>query len=232
MDLCNPHTLIAFHHAGGSPATFLPWRRMLSPRVQLVSATLPAQPESEPCTEREIELLVSRIGQEIAPWTSAPYTIYGHSMGATVGLALSLHQAANGLPAPRELLVGAAAAPDSPIDGLTAAVIARSGRAAAEFAGSAVAEIKQRQLDADLRTLAALRNYCTKKFRSPVDFPIHVFVGDRDPLRHLAIANRWSKYTSNSCTAETVEGDHYFHREPGFVRRINGFFAELTAADR
>ncbi|SFW78708.1 thioesterase II family protein [Amycolatopsis australiensis] len=225
----SPHTLIAFHHAGGSAATFLPWRKALAPLVRLVPATWPRHSGYACRTDEETELLVSRISAQIGPLTSAPYSVYGHSMGATVGLAVSLYRLGHGLTAPRELLVGAAAAPDAPIDGSIVRLIAGSGRPAA---GSSVAELNRRRLTDDLRILDALRRYCVRVLREPAGFPIHVFTGTRDPLCHPAAAQRWSRYTTDICTAETVDGDHYFHRDPGFVRRITEFFAEPAALAR
>lgn len=228
----SPHSLIAFHHAGGSSATFISWHRQLAPHIRLVPVTLPHQVHSDSCTLREIESLVARLNEQIVPWTSAPYTIYGHSMGATVGLAVSLYRVANHLPGPRALLVGAAAAPDSPIDSRTVRAIADADRTTTSDIDSPVAGIKRRQLHADLRILDALRSYCVSTFQSPADFPIRVFVGTRDPLSRPDTAKKWSKYTSASCASETVEGDHYFHRDPGFVARIRRLCSDSAVAAR
>jgi acyl carrier protein len=37
------HTLIVFHHAGGSPASFISWRKHLSSRIRLVPVANPDQ---------------------------------------------------------------------------------------------------------------------------------------------------------------------------------------------
>jgi surfactin synthase thioesterase subunit len=222
-----PHTLIVFHHAGGSPAAFISWRRHLAGHLRLVPATLPGRAHLDSYPAQGATSFVSRLGEQLGPWMSTPYTIYGHSMGATVGLAVALSRVAEGKPGPRALIVGAATAPASPYgDRLIGAAAGANPLTARSIAK--VKQVKLDQLHADLSMLTKLRQYCLDTLHAAADFPIHVFVGRDDPLRHLGLAQHWYPYTSGRCTSETIDGDHFFHRDPGFVKRINRLCAEFT----
>jgi surfactin synthase thioesterase subunit len=191
--------------------------------------TLPGRAHLDSYPAQDAASFVAHLGKQLEPWMSAPYTIYGHSMGATVGLAVALSRIAEGKTGPRALIVGAAAAPASPNGDRLINAAAASPPTTRSVAK--VRQVKLSQLHADLKMLTKLRHYCLGTPHAAADFPIHVFAGKHDPLRHFGLARHWYQYTSGRCTSETIDGDHFFHRDPGFVSRINRLCAEpVTAA--
>ncbi|WP_338891956.1 thioesterase II family protein [Rhodococcus sovatensis] len=220
-------TLIAFHHAGGSPAAFTTWRRRFSPNIRIVSASLPGREKLNSYGSNDVGSILNDLAEQLRGETSAPYAIYGHSMGGTIGFAFAMHQAAHGRTAPRALMVGACVAPTSVLP-VPPSEIGGAAGGAERHVGTGVAAIKRRQLAEDLLLLDRVRAYCTTNFDQPAQFPIRVFTGSDDPLS--ANPESWATVCARGVQVERIDGGHFFHRNPEFIGRVDQHCSDLLVA--
>ncbi|MDR6910101.1 surfactin synthase thioesterase subunit [Rhodococcus fascians] len=224
-----PLTLVAFHHAGGSPAAFTNWRRHLGTDIRFIAVSLPGRKDLASYKRRDVENLLLDLDMQLRDKCAGPYVVYGHSMGATIGYAFAMYQGERHRRPPISLLVGAAAAPKSPTVLLgSTAVVDLVGAAINPDQQSDLGSVKQQQLVSDLYVLERVRTYCSSTFPRKASFPIRVFVGNQDPLPVMPAA--WKLQTVGDVAVEEVAGDHFFHRIPKFVDRINQCCADLMAA--
>ncbi|MEG3629921.1 thioesterase II family protein [Streptomyces poriticola] len=108
--------LVCLPQAGGSAASFAPWR-VIPPRgIELATVELPGRgvrsAEPLPGTLRE---LADAVLDGIAGELRQPYAIFGHSFGALLGYELAQGIRRSGLTPPAALIVSASRAPHLPV---------------------------------------------------------------------------------------------------------------------
>ncbi|MBN9747739.1 thioesterase, partial [Amycolatopsis sp. A1MSW2902] len=98
--------LVCLPHAGGGASAFRPWRPLLPPEVELLAVQYPGREDrtGEPALT-DLAELAEAAADALAEVLDAPYTVFGHSMGALVGYELLNVVRQNGFPAPRRLIV-------------------------------------------------------------------------------------------------------------------------------
>lgn len=85
MDIGNsPIRLICFPHAGGSARSYIPWKRLVPPSVEVIAVQLPGRDYP---TYSQIPVNFSELCDALMPHVralvrGAPYALFGHSMGA------------------------------------------------------------------------------------------------------------------------------------------------------
>ena len=84
--------LFCFPHAGAGAAVFSQWPDHLPSDVDMCVPCLPGRDArvDEPPSSAMIPL-VANLAQEMLPFLSAPYALFGHSMGAFIAFDLA-HQ--------------------------------------------------------------------------------------------------------------------------------------------
>ncbi|WP_406428077.1 thioesterase II family protein [Streptomyces sp. NBC_00147] len=236
-----PVRLLCFHHAGGSPVSFLGWQRALGEAVDVVPVSLPGR-EVDGASRRydDMDSLARALEDELGPVLETPYLVYGHSMGALVAYRLALRRARLARRTPERLLVGAYPAPHLPHP------LAHGAHLSDEDLSALLLDLSQlpERLTADRQWLnervrlirADLRLCGTHRGQRPPDAlpcPIDVFTGAADPLVNTEAAHAWAFHSRKECTVHVLPGGHFFPRESKFsfferLRPIISRVAEVT----
>jgi surfactin synthase thioesterase subunit len=172
--------------------------------------------------------LVEKLANDLAPDACGEYALLGHSMGALLAFGCAHALLDRGAPAPRALIIAAAAAPER----FNAAKFARrksNAELLEELRGfnSVPAEIFD---DAEMVRLViaqiALDYRVCGSFqpgpRQPLSIPIIAYSGRQDAVDEDAV-RAWGKETSADFTLEMFDGGHFFLRA-----QEDEFLAHLT----
>jgi pyochelin biosynthetic protein PchC len=218
------HRLVCLPHAGGAAGTFQPWSRALSPRVDVLAVQYPGRQDrhGEPLVGSVRELADGGV-PALEPWTDRPYSLFGHSMGASVAF-----EAARALEA-REagpavlVLSGRRAPPPEPAaatgrrhllddDALKREIEQLGATMPDVLADPELAQLVLRVVRSDYR---AAETYWAPP-EAVVRCPVVCLVGSDDPLVSPEQARNWRRHTSGAFELHVLPGDHFFldrHRE-------------------
>ncbi|MET9819708.1 alpha/beta fold hydrolase [Streptomyces sp. NPDC006355] len=218
-----PVRLYCFAHAGAGTSSFDGWAGRVGPGVEVVPLPLPGRGSrvGEPTVTGREALLADLMGHFAEAPRSQPFALYGHSLGAMVAytLARALRDAA--LPGPALLAIGACPPPTAPsplsdacalpeadLVGLLAESGAVPDRAApGGFWYRTVLPVLRDDLALAHRLRIAAREPATG---GPLNIPLLVVAGDRDPLARPRDMAGWLDWTQEDSALHTVPGDHYF----------------------
>jgi surfactin synthase thioesterase subunit len=230
-----PLRLYCFPHAGGSPAEYIRWGRVM-PGVEVHAIQLPGRGTrfgEPPLTT--MEGLVGRLLAE-AEFTG-PFAFFGHSMGSLVAYELTCALREAGRPLPQRLVVSSAPAPDLPRervglhrladDDLLQAVHRRHGGVPDEvFKHPELRAMAAAGLRADYGLLEAYE----WRPREPLPVPLTVLAGDSEGLAEGEKLTGWARHTTCGPVAvRTFPGGHFYLREqPGPV--VQNLLLELLGA--
>jgi surfactin synthase thioesterase subunit len=233
--------LFCLPYAGASAAAvYGRWGRLLPPEVKLVPLELAghgrrwAEPFHDTLEQAAADLL-----RTIAPvaWT-APYALYGHSMGAALTYELLRALAAAGLPPPQEVFLSGRRPPHHACpqrelhllaDPPFLAEIRKLGGTPSIF------------FDSDVLLagfLPILRSDYRLIGRYEPPWPLHVttapltvLCGDRDPLADERAMRGWQACAGGEFRVECFSGGHFFIND--HASRICGLIGEhlLAGAD-
>ena len=218
--------LLCIPFAGGGASAFRLWSAGLPPMVDVMVAQLPGREtrlRERPLTS--IGAMVEHLRPAVTAHADLPFAIFGHSMGALVGLELARALRADGLPGPVHLFVSASNPPRRretdlpplhtlPDDALVAELDRRYG-------GVPAAVREQRELMELLLPMlrgdvTALETYRAREL-PPLDCPITAYAGSSDALATPESMRGWGLETSGRFHARTFDGGHFFintHRDP------------------
>lgn len=115
MDAPPVARVVCFPHAGGGPAAYRRWARMLPPGTELALVQLPGRERR--FTEaplRDAGAAADGVARALAARPQLPLVLFGHSMGALLAYEVARRLRDAGLPPPRALLVSAHRAPHLP----------------------------------------------------------------------------------------------------------------------
>ncbi|MFE3197659.1 thioesterase II family protein [Embleya sp. NPDC055664] len=206
--------LVALPHAGGSASFWFPLSAALKERVEVLGVQYPGRQDrrAEPLIE-DIETLAERITEALDPWLDEqlPLILFGHSMGAVLGFEVARRLR---IP-PAALIASGRRAPDRQRDervhllddaGLAAELRSMSGTDASLLANDEVLRMVLPALRADYRAIETYR--CTPG--APLECPITVLIGDRDPKVTLDEATAWRDHTNGTFALHTFTGGHFY----------------------
>jgi surfactin synthase thioesterase subunit len=190
--------------------------RALSPGIDVLAVQYPGRQDRrlEPQIDN-IPELVDRMYQALDEWTDRPFAFFGHSMGAVLAYELTRKLQAAGDRSPTMLFVSGRRAPSC---GRRSSVHRLDDeRLLAEL--RRVGGTDERILaDPDLRTaiLAVTRN----DYRAietyvhvpapPLECPISVLVGDRDPQVSVDEAAAWAQHSEGPFDIHVLPGGHFY----------------------
>src|ERR1700685_2865744 len=77
--------LICFPHAGGGASMFSSWARAIRPEVELCAVQMPGREERlNEAPLNNWDELIERSAEALRPWTTLPFALLGHSLGANL----------------------------------------------------------------------------------------------------------------------------------------------------
>jgi surfactin synthase thioesterase subunit len=233
-----PHThrktsVIAFHHAGGSIASFLGWQAALGTDFTLVPVRITGPSPDGPWSfSRVIDVLDAQLAEVLA----GPHVLFGQSMGAVIAYQLACRRAALGMRPPERFLAAACLPPRELAEALTTHQL---GRLLSEELSLRLQTIPSQTSTTTspahrLRDhLEVLSTYVPDRVPRRLDCRFDVFVGNDDHLTSTASSIGWATYTRRTCHVHLVEGGHLFRGQArkDFLRRLRGVLSnEQTAS--
>ncbi|HEV2637452.1 MAG TPA: alpha/beta fold hydrolase [Actinocrinis sp.] len=207
--------LVCLPHAGGSASFYLPVAAALSPRVDVVSIQYPGRQDrraEKPLTD--LAELAAQVDAVLKPQPDLPVTLFGHSMGASLGFELAQLMQADGR-GPVRLYASGRRAPSvfreetvHTLDdaGLLAEVRRLNGTSSLVLNDDELMRAALPALRADYQAAELYQG----KPGATVDCPITVLTGDRDPKTSLDDAQAWQKHTTGAFDVQVFPGGHFF----------------------
>ena len=217
-------TLICLAHAGGSIALYREWQRRLPSSVRVHTLELPgrgARRMLPPHTEWPalIDQLCADLRGQVD--TARAFAVFGHSMGALVGLELihALRQRDGRSP----VWFGASAtvAPlrrqiethwiDAPHDVMVDKLHERGGTPAELLADRDFLDLVMPVMRADFHLCGLHPLHAAQAVRAPLDCPVSVLIGrDDSATANAGDVAAWSRETRGPCTTHTFDGGHFY----------------------
>jgi medium-chain acyl-[acyl-carrier-protein] hydrolase len=204
----------ALPQAGAGCTAFAAFAEVLAPDLALWGLNLPgrqARFAEPPCTALAelLDQLVPAVGRH------RPWLMFGYCSGALLAFLLARRLRSAGLPGPAALLVVSSAAPDlvrfpadlpaREPDEFWREIIAYGGVPGAVAAQPDFREIFEPAFRADYELLAGYR-YAEDP---PLDVPLIVLVGDRDPVLSPSQVRAWRRHTSGPVRVRALAGGHW-----------------------
>lgn len=229
--------LVCFPHAGGSASFFRPWVDALPDDVELWAVQYPGREdrfgEAHPADLGE---LADRIAEDLAPALDGPVTVFGHSMGASVGYEVTRGLLARRPGAVERLVVSARPSPSHQRaarndfhlrdeEALVAEIRVLGGAAPAVLDHPGLRALLLPVVREDFRLI---EDYHPGP-REPLPVPITALTGDADPRVTGAQAAGWAEATRAGFRLVTFPGDHFYlvpHREEVVRLLVGGRPAE------
>lgn len=211
--------LFCLPHTGGGAGVYRSWAHQLPPDVELVAIRLPGRETRfrEPCFTRLDELAPALV-TAIRPWLDRPHAWFGHSMGALIAFEACRTLARRNLPAPVRLLVAGKPAPHlaprqapvhaAPTEELVDRLRLLGGTPAELLDGGALSVLLP-----TLRADFAISETYACHPAPPLDCPITVLGGARDPLTTVAELDAWRQHSAVGGTLRMFDGGHFFPHE-------------------
>jgi pyochelin biosynthetic protein PchC len=207
--------LLCLSHAGGSASYFFGVSKALSPEIDVLSVQYPGRQDRlrEPCLT-SIHDLADGLVAALEPLMNRPITIFGHSLGATLGFEVAARLERAGTPA-TGLFASGRPAPDRLRREFThlrddAGLI--SGMK--ELGGTDTSllddeDVLAMVLPAIRGDYIAAETY-TYQPGTRLSCPIYALTGDRDPKVTVEETEAWRDHTSADFELKVYSGDHFY----------------------
>ena len=224
--------LLCIPFAGGGALAFRGWAELLPPQVEAYAVQLPGREDRlRESAFEQWQPMMQALVAAVAPLPHQPTAIFGHSLGAVVGLELGRWMQAAQPGRLRHLFVSARPWPGTcsgeqdamhalSDDALIVELDRQYGSLSTSLSHPDIRELTIPTLRADLRLLESF-DYMRA---APLDCPLTVFAGTQDPATNASSIAAWQHETSSAFRTHTLDGDHFFlesHRQQ--------ILAEITA---
>ncbi|MEU7998039.1 alpha/beta fold hydrolase [Micromonospora sp. NPDC049060] len=231
--------LLCLPHAGGSASYFARVARTLAPEVDVLAVQYPGRQDRlrEPGLT-SVHEIADRLVTVLLPLVDRPLTVFGHSLGATIGyeVALRLRRAGAG---PTALFVSGRRAPHLRKEerthlrddaGLIAEVRALAGTDSALLEAEDVLRMVLPAIRSDY-TAAETYEY---RPGPRLDCPIVAHIGDSDPRVSVDEAKAWREHTDAGFEFVVHPGGHFYLNDnmSAVLRSIRAHTRSLSPASR
>lgn len=208
--------LFCFPYAGSGASVFRSWQEKLGDKIQIYPAHYPGHEDriSEKPIQ-EMDILVTKIYEEIDNLRQCPFYLFGHSMGSKIVYELAVRFEENHQENLKGIIVSAGLVPKrmepKPIydlpDNIFFAELSKYSRTPIEiFENKDLWNIFSSMLRADFKISDT---YCEKKCRK-LHIPILALRGTLDSEISLEDLKQWSEYTTSEFSHADIEGGHLF----------------------
>jgi surfactin synthase thioesterase subunit len=226
--------LVCLPHAGGAASYYFPVSRALAPDIDVLAIQYPGRQDrrSEPCLD-DVRELADALVAELKPWTDKPITVFGHSLGATLGFELASRLQDDGV----ELLGLFASGRRAPSrhrekeavhlgsDATLIATLKKMSGTDSQFLDDE--EVLRMILPALRGDYKAAETY---RYRQgpPLECPITVLTGDADSEVTMDEARAWSEHTTGAFDLQVFTGGHFYLNDhaPAVIAQIAKHVAE------
>jgi len=211
--------LFCFPHAGGSTMTFKAWEPLMPPGIELCPVELAGRGRriSEPMYHSITEAVGDVYRLLKVQMQSAPYAVYGHSMGALIAFELAKRARKEKLPAPQHMFFAGKEAPHVklpeekmfhrfPEDKFKEKLIQLGGESKELFDNPDLLKLLMPMLKNDF---FITETYDHNQAVEPFDGDITLFIGREDDIVDEEISG-WLDQTRGMCSIHYLHGDHFF----------------------
>lgn len=219
--------LFYFPFAGGNAAANLSWQAMLGPALELQVALLPGRgTRLFEAPLYDLDELVTQLTRAVIDQADRRFAFFGHSLGALVAFEVARTLRRQGRHGPASLWVSGAEGPQTRVvkRRLRDLPEAELIEALHEYQGTPVELLSDREmmrlLLPGLRADFSLNECYSYRPEAPLDLPIHLLYGDRDPYVEPERTAGWARETTRPLCRHRYPGDHFF---------INAHQADITA---
>ncbi|MEV5985179.1 alpha/beta fold hydrolase [Streptomyces sp. NPDC052051] len=210
--------LLCLPHAGGAAPAFHALSKVLSPDIEVLAVQYPGRQDrrDEPMTD-DVASLADGIVRALTPWTSEPFAVFGHSMGAVVGFEVVRRLERQGV-RPVALFASGRRAPGRYrpdrvhlLDdaGLVEEIRSLDGTDTRVFDNEELLSLVLPVIRGDYR---AIETY-TCPPDAVVDCPTEVLVGETDSHVTRAEALAWGEHTTAGAEVTYFPGGHFYLSE-------------------
>jgi medium-chain acyl-[acyl-carrier-protein] hydrolase len=211
--------LFCFPHAGAGASTFVAWRRLFAPTIDVCGVQCPGREER--IAEAPFTSMSALVGAllEVFAAERVPFALFGHSTGALVAYELARALDRAGAPGPSALVVSGCRSPERlmerpPMHALDEGAFRCALRDLGGTPAALLDDVRYMDLvSPGIRADFQLRETYAWEPRTPLDLPVLALVGTNDPLARAAGAEGWRHHTSASFEMREVPGDHLFIRQ-------------------
>ncbi|AEW99631.1 thioesterase II family protein [Streptantibioticus cattleyicolor] len=226
-------TLFCLANAGAGAASYAGWRALAPDGVRVCPLQPPGRAErfAEP-PHAGAPALVDALLDAIGDVFTGDYALFGHSMGAVVAFELARRLQAEGRTPPAHVFVSGRAAPylpepNRPIHDLPLDALIDELRV---IGGTPEEILAEPELMARLQVLLRADFAVNETYRcradEPIDAPLTVFGGDRDPRAPVASLHAWRPLTTGPFEVRVHPGGHfYLNDRPAELLALMGRFA-------
>ncbi|SEC32042.1 thioesterase II family protein [Streptomyces sp. TLI_105] len=237
--------LFVFHHAGGSHLMYRDLAAHFPGDWEVHTPDAPGRLMDGRVPLERMDTLVDHFLTELGTGLSGRFALFGHSMGAALGYALTRRLLDEGRTPPVWLGVSARIAPLPAADGEEPGAVrvplpdgpsdeTLRSRVAA-MGGTPQGILDDPDLWARFKPTIHGDLHLTESWRPPapvpLEVPISAFAGTDDPVVPVESLTKWSTLTRHFLGLHHFDGDHfYFQDDPGpLARRIHADIRRATA---
>ncbi|MBU2580836.1 MAG: SDR family oxidoreductase [Alphaproteobacteria bacterium] len=211
--------LICFPHGGGGPQAYRSWGESLPRWIEVVCVQPPGRGSRwREEAVRDIGVFRSSVADALGEITTAPYALFGHSVGALVAFEVARELERRGAPSPLRAFLSAYEAPDRPHnrqqpslskadDQALLAYLATLGHESTEaLADEEFKSLMLESVRADFAVAETYRHEQAARIRSPIT----ALGGDADcaiPIDGLAA---WRQHTAGAFSQTSFPGGHFY----------------------
>ena len=211
--------LFCLPFAGGSAYAYNVFRDHLPASLELLPIELPGHGRRmrDPLLSDTAAMTADILAQIQRHGLDQPYAVYAHSMGGLLAYLLAHRLRAEGLPAPRHLLISGCSAPPLLVKESKKSHLPkpRFVKMLEELGGCPPEILANRELldlfEPVLRAdFKAVEDYVYQQPQAPLDLPLTLLYGDRDAEASRATISPWQAETTRPIALHEFSGDHFF----------------------